>query len=178
MKPLIYIAAILILITGFISCDRIKNKTAKLSEKVKKKTKEGIKEQTRKIIDKVFKPFDYDKPDTENNKKRFIDFLKVKISSDVKNIYCFDDAIGIDADYMFAFNCDLKTSEKIIKFHNLTIDTLNSDNGFEIQRDFEWWNKKQIEKLKKYSWTNDGQYFKYYWYDKGHQKAYFFDFNL
>ena len=43
MKPLIYIAAILILITGFISCDRIKNKTAKLSEKVKKKTKEGNK---------------------------------------------------------------------------------------------------------------------------------------
>ena len=79
----------------------------------KNKTKEGIKEQTRKIINKVFKPFDYDKPDTENNKKRFIDFLKVKISPDVKNIYCFDDAIGIDADYMFAFNCDLKTSEKI-----------------------------------------------------------------
>lgn len=178
MKRLTYILIILILIIEFTSCDRIVIKTEKFTDKVKSKTKEGIKKQTQKLIEKVNKPFDYDKPDTENNKKRFLDFLKVELTPDVKNIYCFDDAVGIDADYMFSFNCNLNTSEKIIEFHNLKLDTLNTDNGFGIQHDFEWWNKKQIEKLKKYSWAGDNQYFKYFWYDRENQKAYFFDFEL
>ena len=178
MKQLIHILTILILITGLISCNRIKNKTEQFGDKVKKKAKEKLKEQTQKVIYKVSPPFDHDKPDTDNNKKRFKDFLKIEVTPDVKNIYCFDDAIGIDADYMFAFNCDLATSKKIINIHNLTIDTLNADNGFGLQQDFEWWDKERIAKLKKYSWTNENQYFKFYWYDKENQKAYFFDFDM
>ena len=178
MKRLIQLSLILILILGTISCGRIKNKTEQLANKVKEKTKEELRDQTQKAIDKLYPPFDYDKPDTENNKKRFKDFLKVDITQDVKNIYCFDDAIGIDADYMFAFNCNPTTSNKIIEVHKLEIDTLNSDNGFGMQDDFEWWNKKRIEKLQKYSWTDGESYFKYYWYDKEENKAYFFDFDM
>src|SRR5690554_2062988 len=173
MKRLIYISTLLILTIGVISCDRIKNKSEQVAEKVKEETKDELRKQTQKVIDKVYPPFDHDKPDTENNKKRFKDFLKVEISVDIKNIYCFDDAIGIDTDYMFAFNCNNSTSKKIIEVHNLTIDSLNSDNGFNMQHDFEWWNKKKIEKLQKYSWTDGNQYFKYYWYDKENEKAYF-----
>ncbi|WP_250149325.1 hypothetical protein [Flagellimonas sp. 389] len=178
MKQLIHISTVFILTIGLISCDRIKNKSEQVAEKVKEKTKSELRAQTQKVIDKIYPSFDHDKPDTENNKKRFKDFLKIEISPDVKNIYCFDDAIGIDADYMFAFNCNEKTSKKIVEVHNLSIDPLNSDNGFGMQHDFAWWDKERIENLKKYSWTDGNKYFKYYWYDKENEKAYFFDFDL
>ena len=178
MKRIIHISTILILTIGLISCDRIRNKTEYVTEKVKEKTKDELREQTQKVIDKVYPPFDHDKPDTENNRKRFADFLKIEITPDVMNIYCFDDAIGIDADYMFAFNCNEITSQKIIESNNLTIDNLNSDNGFGMQSDFEWWDKERIKNLQKYSWTNGSQHFKYYWYDNGNEKAYFFDFDM
>lgn len=165
-ETLFHTSTIFILITVLISCDRLKNKT----EKVKEKTTEELREQTQKVVDKVFPPFDHDRPDTSNHKKRFKDFLKIEITPDVKNIYCFDDAVGIDADYMFAFNCDSTTSRKIIEVHNLTIDTLNANNGFGLQNDFEWWDKERISALKKYSWTNGDQYFKYYWYDKENKR--------
>ncbi len=178
MKLLIHILSILILTIGMISCDRIRNKSEQVAKKVKEKTESELREQIQKVFDKVYPPFDHDKPDTENNKKRFEDFLKVEITPDVKNIFCFDDAIGIDADYMFSFNCNENTSNKIIEVHKLTIDSLNSDNGFGMQHDFKWWNKDRIESLQKHSWTNGNQYFKYYWYDKENGKAYFFDFDM
>ena len=39
---------------------------------------------------------------------------------------------------------------------------MNSDNGFGMQHDFEWWTKNRIENLQKYSWTNENQYYKYF----------------
>ena len=66
-------------------------------------------------MDKISPKFDAYHPDTEFNKKRFKDFLKVALSPDIKNIYCFDDAIGIDADYQFSFNCNKSTAELIRK---------------------------------------------------------------
>ena len=178
MIPLIKILTIFTLTLGLLSCDRIKRKTEHVTDKVKTKTKEGIERQAERVIHKIFPPFDHDKPDTENNKKRFEDFIKVKITPDVKNIYCFDDAIGIDADYMFSFDCDSTTSLKIIEVNGLKPDTVNTDNGFSMQHDFNWWNKEKITKLQKYSWTNGDRYFKYYWYDKENGKGYFFDFDL
>ena len=89
---------------SLISCNRIKDKTEQIADKAKSKAKKEIVKQTDRVIDKVFPPFDYDKPDTKNNKERFADFLKIEITPDIKDIYCFDDAIGIDADYMFSFN--------------------------------------------------------------------------
>ncbi|PZE15580.1 hypothetical protein DNU06_17345 [Putridiphycobacter roseus] len=148
----------------------MKNKSEQVTDKVKEKTK--------KVVDKVFPSFDCDQADTENNRSRFAEFLKIRITPDVKNIYCFDDAIGIDADYMFAFNCNATTSKQIINTHNLIVDTVNSDNGFGMQHDFEWWDKKRIENLQKYSWTDGNQYFKYYWYDSENEKGYYFDFDL
>lgn len=168
----------IILFMGLVSCNHFRNKTEQVVNQVKDKTTSVVKEQAKKVVDKVFLPFDAYKPDTEHNKKRFGEFLKVELTPDIKNIYCFDDAIGIDADYMFSFNCNLETSNKIIDVNQLKIDTLNSDNGFGMQHDFDWWNKDLIGKLQKYSWTNGNQYFKYYWYDKVNEKAYFFDFDM
>ena len=170
MKQLIHISTVFILIIGLISCNRVKNKVENINKKAK--------EKTLKVIEKIHPSFDHDKADTENNKKRFKDFIKVETSQDIKNIFCFADEIGIDSDYMFAFNCNETTSAKIIELHHLTIDTINLDNGFAMQHNFEWWNKDRIKKLQKYSWSNGKQYFKYYWYDTENKKAYFFDFDV
>lgn len=129
-------------------------------------------------MDKVSPKFDAYHPNTEFNKKRFKDFLKVALSPDIKNIYCFDDAIGIDADYQFSFNCNKTTAELIRKKNNLKIDTITSDFAFGLQNDFSWWDKKKIEKLQLYSWKGEQEYYKYFWYDDEEQKAYFFDFDL
>ena len=129
-------------------------------------------------VNHVFPPFDHDEPDSENNKARFTDFMQIEITPDVKNIYCFDDAIRIDQDYMFAFHCNDETSKRIIEKHDLKLDEVNTDNGFLMQHDFEWWNKERIAQLDKYSWTNNKGYSKYYWYDPEKRKAYFFEFTM
>lgn len=178
MKPMTRALTLYILVIGLLACDRVKQKTEQLTEQAKEKTKEQLEKQAQKVVDKVFPPFDHDKPDTQNNQKRFKDFLQIEITPDIKNIYCFDDAIGIDADYMFSFECSSSTSNEIIEVHGLTIDTVNADNGFGLQHDFDWWDKKRIAELKKYSWTNGDRHFKYYWYDEENGKAYFFDFDM
>jgi hypothetical protein len=157
-----------------VSCDRIKDKGKRIADK----TEEKAKDKSEELIDKVAPHFDAHKPDTKFNKERFKDFLQVELTPDVKNIYCFDDAIGIDADYQFSFNCDTSTARKIIEKHKLTLDTATTDYAFGLQNDFDWWDKKKIEKLDLYSWKGDQQYFKYFWYDKSEQKAYYFDFDM
>jgi hypothetical protein len=173
LKQTIYISTIIFALT-IVSCDRIKNKGQELADK----TEEKVKDKSKDLVDKVVPNFDAYKPDTKFNKERFKDFLKVDLTPDIKNIYCFDDAIGIDADYMFSFNCDTTTARKIIEKHQLRLDKETTDYAFGLQHDFEWWDKKKIEKLDLYSWQSDHQYFKYFWYDKTEQKAYYFDFDM
>ena len=178
MKNQIQLFSLCFLILSLNSCDRVVNKTERVARQVKERTKQELNHQSKRVMDKIFPPFDHDKPDSENNKKRFKDFLKVPVSEDVHTIYCFDDAIGIDADYMFSFHCNPITSGKIIEINQLEIDTLNAGNAFGLQHDFNWWDKEKIKTLQKYSWTDGDQYFKYYWYDQKNQQAYFFDFDL
>jgi len=156
------------------SCNRIKSEGKDLAYKTRKE----VHEQKEEIVDKVLPHFDAYEADTKFNKLRFNDFLKVPITADVKNIYCHGDAMGIDADYQFGFNCNQETANKIIKKHLMKEDLLTEDFGFGMQEDFDWWNKKKIEKLQLYSWTDNDQYFKYFWYDRKEQKAYFFDFDM
>lgn len=173
MKQRLYILILLAALTVF-SCDRAKNKGKELADKAV----ERVENKSRDLIDKVLPHFDAYNPDTKYNKKRFKDFLQVELTADIKNIYCFDDAIGIDADYMFSFNCDTTTARKIIEKHHLKIEKTRTDYAFGLQHDFEWWDKNKIEKLTLYSWQGDHQYFKYFWYDNTEQKAYYFDFDL
>lgn len=158
---------ILLLFLSF-SCDRVKNKAKELSDT----TYEKVKEESDELAEKVSPQFDPYHPDTKYNQLRFKDFLQIELSQDIKNIYCFDDAIGIDADYMFAFNCDSGTAEKIKVKHLLKPDTKN-DYGFGMQHDFDWWDKKKIEQLDLYSW-NKGQYYKFFWYDPKRKKSLLF----
>ncbi len=173
MKQTIYILASVFTFTMF-SCDRLKNKGQELAGKAEKK----VKNKSNDLVDKIVPHFDAYKPDTKYNKKRFKDFLKVDLTPDIKNIYCFDDAIGIDASYQFSFNCDTTTARLIIDKHQLTINEKTTDYAFGLQTEFEWWDKEKIKKLDLYSWQDGKQYFKYFWYDKAEQKAYYLDFDI
>lgn len=161
-----------------VSCDRAIHRAEKVSNKIRSKTTAVAKKQVQKIVDKILPTFDSDIPDTENNKLRFRDFIKVPLSKDVDSIFCFDDAVGIDADYMFSFNCNSNTSNSIISEHDLSIDTINLDNGFGLQHDFDWWKKDEIPKLQKYSWSNGNGLQKYFWFNDKKSKAYYFEFSM
>lgn len=171
MKQTLYFLLLLFIIS---SCERIKNKgediAAEIEEKVKNKSED--------LADKVVPHFDAYTADTKYNKERFRDFLQVDLTPDIKNIYCFADAIGIDAGYQFAFSCDQSTAERIIQKHQLRLDSKTTDFAFGLQYDFDWWDKTKIEKLKLYSWEGEHQYYKYFWYDQKEQKAYYFDFDM
>lgn len=138
-------------------------------------------EKTFDIIQKVFPPFDSDVADTEANKKNFRNFLKVEITPDVKNIYCFDDAIGQDADYMFAFDCDSITAQRIIEEHSLKKDSVSGNYAEGMQHDFPWWNKETIRQLQSYSWHSELEtknFHKLFWYDEKIGKAYYFEYDM
>jgi hypothetical protein len=156
------------------SCNRIENKGKEIAEDAK----HSIKEKLNDLVDKVAPHFDAYTPDTKYNKERFKEFLQVELTSDIKNIYCFDDAIGIDADYQFAFNCNLQTAERIKEKHHMVEDTENAEMAMGLQNDFVWWDKKKIEKLKLYSCKGEHEYYQFFWYDEKEQKAYYFDFDM
>jgi hypothetical protein len=164
----------LMLICFIVSCKRIETKGGEIAHSVKTK----IQDKTQRLSDKIAPRFDSDIADTEANKARFKDFLKVELTQNVKNVYCFADAVGIDADYMFAFQCDTNTVHKIIQANNLKPDTANLDNMFSLQHDFDWWDKKRISQLPKYVWFDGRSYYKYFWYDSTEGKAYYFDFDM
>lgn len=171
MKQVTKSVFIAMMVIALFACDRLKQKTGET-------THNGDTGDVRTATDTSLQPFDHDKPDTENNRKRFREFLKVELTPDVRNIYCFDDELGIEADYMFAFNCDSVTSAKIIRVHRLTPDRENKNNCFDLQQDFAWWDKKRIARLPKYVWTDGLQNYTYYWYDRENKKAYYFDFDV
>ncbi|MDJ1500262.1 hypothetical protein [Xanthocytophaga agilis] len=177
--------SLILLACILISCNKVKEAGHKVKEagkntvqKAKHKVKKVAERQVQKVVDVVFPPFDSDKPDTENNKIRFRDFIQVELTPDIKNIYCYDEAIGIDATYKFSFNCSPATSKKIIEKHNLIQDTIYVQGDVEFSRDFFWWDSNKISKLPKYNWSNGESYFKSYWYDPLEQKGYFLDFDM
>ena len=85
MKQTFYILTIILACT-IVSCHKIKNKGQKLTEKAEEK----VKGKSKDLFNKVIPHFDAYKPDTKFNKERFKDFLKVDLTSDIKNIYCFE----------------------------------------------------------------------------------------
>jgi hypothetical protein len=158
------------LFVALIACNRINKKANAIAEKTTNK-KDAL-------VDKVFPRFDAYQPDTKYNKWRFKEFLKVEITPDVKNIFCYGDAIGIDAKYQFAFNCSKETATRIIEKHSLKPDTSTTDPGYNLQTPFEWWPISKIKTLKFYSFVGEHSYYKYFWYDPKEQKAYYFDFDM
>ncbi|MBI1836322.1 MAG: hypothetical protein HYR91_03555 [Flavobacteriia bacterium] len=158
----------------FISCNRIKNKGIEIAEN----TKNNIHEKSNNFRDKFLPKFDAYQADTKFNKRRFKDFIQIELTPDIRNIYCFDDATGIDSDYQFAFNCSKETADKLIKKHQMKSNDQSLDYAFSFQNDFKWWDKKKIKKLKLYYFNSDNNYYQYFWYDELEHQAYYFDFDM
>lgn len=174
---------ILSLACALASCNRIKNKGEELVDSAVVLGKEltdtaSVRgpQYAKAAVNEVFPMFDAYTPDTKYNKERYTDFILDTLTPDVKNIYCFGDAIGIDANYQFAFSCNATTAQKIIAAHELKLDTANRFSGF--RSDFKWWDAEKIEKLDCYSWEGEHQYFEHFWYDEAEQKAYYTAYDM
>lgn len=152
--------------------------TVSACKQAKKKAKDAVTHVGEKIIEEIYPPFDEGTPDTDNNKARFKEFLKVELTPDIKNIYCHNDDIGIDLDFMFAFECKEGTAEKIIQKHKLELNGPNIGNASGLRDDFPWWDEDRIRELPRYSWFDGKSYYKYFWYDRETGKAWYFDFDM
>ena len=111
MRLIIHISTIAFLAT-FFSCNRLKKDGQEAILKTKEKigeTKQNINDRKDKLVENLFPVFVKSNPDSESNKKRFKEYLKVELSKDIKNIYTFGDFIGVDYKVLISFNCDPAT---------------------------------------------------------------------
>jgi hypothetical protein len=157
-----------------ISCGRIRHESCVMASRAKDK----VRNNTTNAIDKVFPTFNAYTPDTKYNKKRFKEFLEIEPTADVKNIYCFDDAIGIDADYEFAFKCEDSTISKIIQKLNLTKTVKYENLGLNFGPSLPWWDTTKISQIIPYWKKGDHETYWYLWYDAPTQIAYFQTFDM
>jgi hypothetical protein len=165
---------ILTLALIFASCDRLKRK----GHQVIDKTKETIKDKRDVIADKIISRFDAGTPDTRFNKQRFYEFFGFYPTSDIKNLYCHSDQLGIDASYYFGFECSDNTIQKIRKDMELIPDTTNMTfSGGLNTTPTSWWDTDFIKKNRPFSKQRENLYW-YLWYDKTKNKAYFLTFDI
>lgn len=111
-------------------------------------------------------------------KKGFQNFSWFDPPSDVKNIYCYADEMGVDHDYQFSFNCDTTTVNRIISNLDLKAGIIKEDNGSGLWHDFPWWDSSKIETLIPFSKKDEHEAYWYLWYDTPKQKAYYFSFDM
>ena len=170
----------LLLITLF-ACDRIKSKGHNIVDKTKEKaieTRQQIIEKKNELIEKAFPTYDCYKADTENNKKRFKELLQTDITTDIKNLYTYGDFMGADYKVLIAFTCDRSTIARIIDSKKMKQAASAEDNGLQFLVEFDWWNKKKIEKLVPYKTGKENEYWKYLWYDPKTRQAFYEEFSL
>lgn len=158
----------------WLSCDRIKNR----GHFVLDKTKSHIRSGRDAAIDNVFPIFDSYQPDTKFNKKRFYDFFGFAPTPDVKNIYCFNDQIGIDSKFLFSFTCNENSVFSIVRHLNLTKSDKPDNSSIGLWQRFSWWDSTKIVTLNPYVRNDSSRFYIYLWYDKDQQKAWYIDFDM
>lgn len=188
LSSMSFTRAISVLMLFVVACNDIDGRSGKLAEKAEKSlaetyaaTEDAIERTKEKIdqkLDKISPGYDVDKPDTDHNRNRFWDYLKVKPGKDVKDIYCFIDNMGIDYKVLIAFKGDRSTVDSIISINELKLSTEDHDNGLNFLDEFTWWDKERIGELKPYKKGKEGEYWQYLWYDKKAGKAWYLEFSL
>lgn len=170
----VYFAAILLSGLSFYSCNKVKSK----KDKIVNETKRKVGEYAEKAADNIKPVFDWDKPDTKFNKKRFEEFFGFSPTEDVKKIYCYADRMGIDSKFMFSFKCNIFTKERIVK--NLAlIQSPQPDNFSEgLWENFSWWDSAAIVTINPYWRKWEHEYYNYLWFDAKKQVVYFIDFDM
>jgi hypothetical protein len=155
---------------GCVSCHKVKNKSQQVRHAVHRFIFEGK--------DRLFHPFDANRPDTESNKRRFKELVGITPPADVKNLYCNADELGSDASYSFVFTCDTSTHNAIIRYLQLTPGSRTSDfsSGY-FATNVWWWNKEVTAREKPYS-RQDQDLHWYLWRDQKGGKDYFLTFDI
>ncbi|RYE58250.1 MAG: hypothetical protein EOP48_03955 [Sphingobacteriales bacterium] len=159
---------------GIISCDRIKRK----SKTVTRKAQDHLEAKRDAAIDKLIPTFDSYNPDTKYNKKRFSEFFGMAPSKDVSNIYCYNDQMGIDSKFQFAFRCDTTTRSRIVEFLGLSPERMPDNSSRGLWTTFKWWDSSKIETLVPYSFKIEDTYYRYLWYDDSANTVYYLDFDM
>lgn len=97
---------------------------------------------------------------------------------DVKNLYCAEDAIGIDADYEFVFDCDDSTIAKIVK--NLQLKKISKDSvtANDFADNLSWWDKADMATIDPYWKKGEHETYWYLWYNKKKKHAYFMTYDM
>lgn len=178
MKKIILILAILFTL---FSCDRIKRKGSKIISATKEKTAEArqkVSDKKDQLIDKVFPAYDYDKPDSKGNRKRFTEYLQIEPTGDVKNVYTYGDFLGADYKVLIAFSCEKATIDNIIAVKKMLLTTEKDDDGLLFGDEFSWWDKNKIELLEPYKVGKEGAYWQYLWYDPTAKQAFYEEFSM
>jgi hypothetical protein len=176
----VHIVILAILLTIF-SCERVKRKGHAVVDKTKQAasvTKQKISNKVDNLVDKVFPKYENGKADTEDNKKRFDEYLQVELTADIKNIYAYGDFFGADYKVLIAFNCDPTTVEKIIAVKKMQLTKSKDDNGLLFLDEFKWWDKSKIELLEPYKVGEQSAYWQYLWYDPKTKQAYYEEYSL
>ncbi len=165
---------------GIFACSRLKREGQEVVNETHEKAnrvKEKISDKKDEIVDRVFNTYNSVKPDTDNNKKRFKEHLRVDLTEDIKNIYAYGDFLGADYKVLISFNCDTSTINRIIKKNNMQLKN-EADQGLFFGEEFTWWDKKKIEKIKPYKEGKEGEYWHYLWFDRKSKTAYYEVFSL
>lgn len=116
--------------------------------------------------------FDSDKPDTDNNKERFKEYVEIELTGDINDIYTYGD-LGPDYSVIISFSCDSTTVERIIKKKNLKLSHQDHDTGLFFLEEFPWWDKGLIDKIRPYQNIKKSKLSQYLWYDKKNNNAYY-----
>ena len=124
------------------------------------------------VADQYYLTIDNDKPDTKANKLYFQRRFKMKITDDVKNLYC-EESFGIlDGSQEMTFVCDSQTINKIIKQLGLSQEGNLSNSSFgSLLRKSE----SEINKLRPFYSKPGSDHYCYYflWYNKTNKHAFF-----
>jgi len=164
-----------------LSCDRIKRNGAAAVDKAGRtvaQAKQKISSKKNQLADKIFPGFDSEKPDTENNKRRFREYLEVDLIEDVRNIYCYGDFLGADYKVLIAFSCDPITIDKVIAVKKMQQVTSKDDDGLFFSENFKWWDKDRIKMLQPSKVGKEEENWQYLWYDPKTKQAYFEAYSL
>ena len=171
---LFFLFILFMLTLGVLSCNKIKSKGKEIASKIK----EEVKDKSNDLLDKAFPHFDYDTADTKYNKQRFEEYLEVKLTSDVKEIYCYGDFLGADYKVLFSFKCDSTTIQRIIKKKNLKPVQDINENGFGFTVDFKWWDIEKMKRLRPYKVGVENKFWQYLWFDKEVETAFYEEYSL
>ena len=118
--------------------------------------------------------FDSNIPDTKTNRQRFQEFFRFVPDSDVKNIFCYSVSPDTASTYLFSFQCDSSTINRVVK--SLGLDKISvSDKVSVPDFNFEWWDKSKITAIPDRWIKVEEGLNEMLWYDTGESRAYFFD---